>query len=354
LGLRTGDLRHLVAVTIGDERQRVAQSRTTRNVLRWSVAVGVSTLFVVLLVRRAGMRDIADGVARLPLRAMLVAFGWLVLAGWFRAARLRMLLPELPSLGQSYALNQISNLITAAVPAGVGEVASAWVFRRLADVSVERGAIALFVGRALDLAVVVALFLLALASGHVHLGTHAGRPALAATVILLALVAVGWSHVRSPEQLPATLDRFAGKVRADGRVRRVLHVVLRRVSDALRTLPRGRGVLTLLFLTLCTQLAALAALDVLLSAIGVEIGYAGAAAAFLLYALLRMLPVQGVAGVGTHAAWWAISLSLLQVPADAAIAAGAALYVAFMLALVALCATALPLLATGRKELRPA
>ena len=62
-----------------------------------------------------------------------------------------------------------------------------------------------------------------------------------------------------------------------------------------------------------------------------------------------MLPLQGIAGIGTTAAWWAIALTMLGVPAHEAATVGAVLYVAFYVVMIALCVLCLPLL-RGRGE----
>jgi hypothetical protein len=327
----------VAAVTAGAARG------APRRAARWAVAVAASLVCAALVLRGASPTEIAARLAALPPRAAASAVGWLALSGAFRARRLQKLLPPGPTLRQSYALHQIHNLVTAVAPPGAGELAAAWLIRRVAGLSLPATATALLLGRALDLGALLALFVAVLATRQVEL--VAGAPALgtAAAALAFGLTALGAAHVAFPERLPGWLDALARRIESSARPRAAVQRALASGAAALRALPRGAGVISLLLLTLATQLTSLRALEVLLDGAGVPATLAYATAAFVVYVLLRLLPVQGIAGVGTSAAWWAVALGLLGVQAEEAAAVGALLYVAFLAILVLLCLTALPL-----------
>ncbi|MBY0278433.1 hypothetical protein K2Z84_24145, partial [Candidatus Binatia bacterium] len=147
----------------------------------------------------------------------------------------------------------------------------------------------------------------------------------------------------------ALIARAAGSPEDGGRWR-----WLRRagalLAEGVHLLPHGRRALGVLVLTFATQLPSLAALHALLHGARLPLPYTAAILCFVFYVLLRMLPLQGIAGIGTTAAWWAIALSTLGVPPAEAALVGTVLYIAFFVLLIVLCLACLPLLALSRRD----
>jgi len=327
-----------------DEGSGGSSARRRGRTVGWLSAAAASLLSLAILLRSASPHEILARLGELSPRALLVALVWMVLAGVLRGQRLRLLLPGRPSLRTSYAVAQIYLLITASVPVGVGEVVAAWLMRRGIDVPIHEGFAAFLVARVFDVLVLLVLFVAIVGGGFVRLDPRAVQAAWAAAAILAGLVAVGALHLRAPEWLPALLEDRAGRVGGESRGRKALQLVLRSVARGLRRVPHGRAAAVIVLLTLGTQLLSFQALHILLRDAGVPASYASAIFAFAVYVLLRLLPFQGIGGIGTAAAWWAIAVSFLGVPAPDAVAIGAALYVGFYALLVLLCLTGLVLL----------
>jgi len=314
---------------------------------RWLVATLIALVFAALLARDTGLAEIAQRLRELPPHALLLAALWLALAGFVRALRLRLLLSSAIGVGQAYAFHQIYNVVTAMVPTGLGEAASAWLLRRTLRVPLHLGLVALLVGRFLDLFVLLCLFLAVVLGGATRLASGLEALIPAAAGIALVMLVLGAGHVASRGRLAALLERWATQVRPDGRLRILARRGLRVLAESLHLLPRGGQAALLVLLTLVTQLVSLGALHALLEGAHLELGYAAAIVCFVVYILLRMLPIQGVGGIGTTAAWWALALRALGIAPDESVTVGAVLYVAFTVLLVFLCLTALPLLWLG-------
>jgi hypothetical protein len=273
---------------------------------------------------------------------------WLALAGVLRVVRLRFLLRGALPLAPGYALVQAYNLVTSTVPPGAGELAAAWMFRRAASVEFKDALQALLVGRVLDVLLLLTMLLAALAAGVPLPGAAPGSLALPAAALLAAILVPALIHLRAPARVPRLLDHLRGAVGDTSPPRRALVHALDVAAAGARSLPTFRAAVPLLLLTTGTQLLAAAALWSFLPGAGVTLGYVASVVAQVLFLLLRLLPVQGIAGVGTNAAWWALALSWLGEPSESAIAAGAVLYVVFYAAIALLALTAAPLLWLGR------
>lgn len=326
-------------------RDVAAQSARRATLLRRLIAATlVAAAFAALLARDTGFAEIAQRLRTLSGATLLAAAFWLAAAGFLRALRMRMLLPHAIGVGQAYAFHQVYNVVTALVPTGIGEAASAWLLRRSLRVPLHHGLVALLVGRLLDLFVLLLLFLVVVLGGGATLATGADVLLPGATVVAAGLVALGVAHVATGGRLAAQLERWAAEIHAQGRARTLLRRALGVGAESLRLLPHGGRLVPLVGLTAVMQLVSLGALHALANGAAVPLSYAQAVVCFVVYVLLRMLPVQGIGGIGTTAAWWALALRALGVAHDESVTVGAVLYVAFTVLLVVLCLTALPFL----------
>ena len=319
------------------------QARRAGSAHRWLAATLVAAVFAALLARDARLDEIV-----LRLRGLSPAT--LAAAGFLRALRMRLLLTRGIGVGQAYAFHQVYNVVTAVVPAGVGEAASAWLLRRTLRVPLHHGLVALVVGRLLDLFVLLLLFLVVVLGGGAALAVGGDALLPGAALVAAGLAALGVAHVVTGGRLALVLERWATAVHAQGRARTLLRRALGVGAESLRLLPHRARLAGLVGLTAVLQLVSLGALHALANGAGLSLTYAQSVACFVVYVLLRMLPVQGIGGIGTTAAWWALALGALGVAADEAAVVGAVLYVAFLVLLVALCVTSLPLLAFRRGE----
>jgi len=317
---------------------------------RLGAATLVALTFAAVLSRETNFTEIAQRLRDLPPAALVLAYVWLALAGLVRAVRLRVLVAMDVPIRHAYAFHQLYNVVTAVVPTGLGEAASAWLLRRALRVPLHLGLVALLVGRLLDLAVLLCLFLLVVLGGAASI-TYGGEGLVtAAAVMLTLLLLLAVAHTTGGGRLAQHLERWAVQIHGDTRLRRLLRRGMGLLGESLRVLPHGIQLSSLVALTLATQLLSLAALYVLVRASGLELGYAQAIVCFVVYVLLRMLPLQGVGGIGTTAAWWAIALRTLGVPPAESATVGAVLYVAFMILLVLLCLTSVPLLSSRARD----
>jgi len=327
----------------------IRAGRRSRRARQWLVAVLVTLIFTSVIARETSAAEIVARLRAMPATALLWAVAWLALAGATRAVRLQLLVGRRLGFTDAYAFNQIYNVVSATVPTGLGEAASAWVMRRALKVPLHLGLVALFAGRFLDLVVLLCLFLGVVLGGTAPVASGDGIVA-AASGLCVALLAVAVLHVASRGRLAPSLHAWAAARRSRHGAWGIVGTGTALLAESLSLLPEGRKAAGVVVLTVATQLLSLAALHALLAGAQVALGYASAIVCFVIYILLRMLPLQGIAGIGTTAAWWAIALSMLGVEPTEAAAVGSVLYVAFYALLLALCLMCLPMLAFARRK----
>lgn len=328
----------------GEPRRVASRSR------QWLLAALLTLIFATTLARETSVAEIVARLRAMPAGALLSALAWLALAGVVRALRLQLLLPRRMRLADAYAFNQIYNVVTATVPTGIGEALAAWIMRRALRVPLHLGLVALFVGRFLDLVVLLCLFLGILLGGRVRIGDGSWTVVPAAVGLLTMLLVLALVQLAGRARVAAALERAAMRVHLGSTARRRLHRGLLLLAESLRLLPHGRQALLLVLVTVVMQVISLGALHALLSGAKLTLSFAAATVCFVIYVLLRILPFQGIGGIGTTAAWWAIALSMLGVPTREAATVGAVLYVAFYALLILLCLLCLPLLLVRQRR----
>jgi phosphatidyl-myo-inositol alpha-mannosyltransferase len=220
-----------VAIASAEARRRTAPARTAAltptQLLATATALTATTVGAIIGVRRIGVRPIADGVAASNPAWVLVALSLMCLAMAARAVSWRAILSAaLPEsrvrLAPVLRATSIGVLVSATVPARVGEPARALVMaRNLGAGPARTGVLALVLGTiiaqtVLNLAALVALGALTVATSSVDIGFRslAGLGAAALAVAALVTVAAARIAPRRQGRLARRVSAALGSLRA--------------------------------------------------------------------------------------------------------------------------------------------
>ena len=265
-------------------------------------ALAASLVFLSFLSRIIEWDNFEKIFSRVDSTQFFIGFVFLVLANLVRTIRFRVMDEHGHSLGRWWFMNQNYNLMTATLPGGVGEVATAWILKRYCSFPFLHAVRILFITRIMDLLFFSLLMLLAvLQLGHTILFYEAA--------ITVAVALMGVSGLALIPPLERLVLRFIyrclpGNSGLVGKIREKLQSLVR-ASSTLHYLKNLAGALGLSALVIVA--AALSAHYVLLS-LGTGFSWQQSFYCFTIYALFQLVPIQGIAGIGTQAAWWALSL----------------------------------------------
>lgn len=278
-----------------------------------------------------GLADLRASWERLSWTAWVAALGLHVLVYNLRAVRYRLLIPGIhrPGHADVLAISASHNLATSVLPARTGDASLVLYLRAQCGVPVEIGLAALLVSRLLDLATLaLALGLACLAIGAVDEG---GLSWLLSFGVGL-LVAGGALLV-----LAAFADKLTSVAGGAGRVLRIDRLALgskllakvAQAGDALRELGRGPRFVGVALVTVCVWFCLFSMYSVLAFALGLpeELGFARAVFGSGMAVVTNLLPINALAGFGTHEIGWAFGFSeILGVPRDLALATGVGMH----------------------------
>ncbi|MCB9899626.1 MAG: flippase-like domain-containing protein [Planctomycetes bacterium] len=304
-----------------------------KSALRILLPTLFAALLLVGLFHWGGVEasDLRGAWESLSLGAWLAALGLHLLVYNLRAVRYRLLIPAAhrPDHWNVLAISAGHNLATSVLPARTGDASLVLYLRAQCGVPVELGLAALLVSRLLDLAT------LALALGLACLAIGAFDPTQPAwmTPFGAGLLAAGGALL--------VLAAFADKLtRVATKVARVLRVdrlrlgskLLDKIDEAghaLRELGRGPRFVGVALLTCGVWLGLFSMYSVLAFALGLPetLGFPEAVFGSGMAVVTNLLPINALAGFGTHEMGWAFGFSeVLGVPRDLALATGVGMH----------------------------
>jgi len=261
-------------------------------------------------------------------------FGALFLANIVRALRFRHLDPLRQKFGSWWVMGQAYNLMTATFPGGTGEMATAYLLKRFYKFDWLGGIKILVVTRVMDLAALTGLFLSsAFVVQQVHNLTISAIVISAVLFVLSVIMLIPPCQRLFVEGLRRIYPKrawFSAKVFG----------LAQRISEG----ARSRGVFAAFVsgsYTLIMQLLAIFSTYLVLLGLRANLTFFETIFCFGIYVLFQLVPVQGFAGLGTQAAWWAIALSLAGYTGGNTVALGFVLYATFYVFIAMLCLLAI-------------
>lgn len=320
--------RRLVATSAATDASTASKRR--RPVRQLLLAGVVSVALLAILLWRLDVAKFTTLIRAADPSLLALGAGLLFIANIFRALRFRQLDPHRQPLLQWWILTQIYNLMTSSLPGGAGEAVTAVLLRRTTRSDLLESLQVLIITRVMDLAALTGLMLAAavvvpgLATSHVGavaLLVGGGLFALALAILIPGVQRVCFALVRG---LYPRRFWLAGTV----------HGILDRLSDG----AHYGGPLNALGVavnTLLVQGLAAAATYCMVLGLGARLGFWESTFCFGIFILFQLVPVQGIAGLGTQDASWALALQAAGYHGSDPIALGFLLHATTFLSIAA-------------------
>lgn len=274
--------------------------------------------------------DVQAAFARLSWGTWGLALGLHVLVYNLRAIRYRVLVPgeHRPRHLDVLAISAGHNLATSVLPARTGDASLVLYLRGQCGVPMEQGLAALLVSRLLDLAMLAA----AMGTACLLLSAFGDLPGwmLPLGGVLVA-GGVGFVVLAAfADRLTDALEWFGRLFKLDrSNLGRKLLEKSAQAGEALRELGRGGRLAATAGLTCLVWLGLFSMYAVLAFGLGLppELGYPEAVFGSGMAVVTNLLPLNAMAGFGTHEMGWAFGFSeILGVPRDLALATGVSMH----------------------------
>lgn len=287
--------------------------------LLWAVFLSLS--FMALLLYGVDWTHFSSIVDRLKINVLFAAFGALLLANLVRSWRFYMLDHSKKNKFTSWLIiNKLYNWLTATLPGGVGEVATVYLIKRYSFFNMLSAFRILLLSRVMDLTAVSALLLFAAiqvkGDGYYH-----------ETILWIAIVLL---FISIASVIPAS-ERFILKLmkKLPGQSR--LMKSAREKMNELSVISEehsGRNILGITLIQSALVIIAVAtSLHLILISCDTGFTLMQSFYCYTLYAVLQIIPIQGIAGIGTQPARWAVALNMAGYKAHDVVALSIILHV---------------------------
>lgn len=298
------------------------------------LAVLFSVVFMAFLLSRVELEQFSLIADRVDVKGLIIAWIIFVVANIVRAVRFNKLDHTGNKLIHWWNITAFYNVTTATLPGGVGEAASAYVIKRYAKLNMLSALRILFLSRLMDLSAISGIFLIAAVQIS---GSNPYRNVallISGILFLLSLIAL----IPASEQfIMRMLQKLPGN-----------SALMQRMSEKMSGLieiaeeQRTKNVFGMaLFQSVVMMVVGVISIHLVLNSLGINFTIVQSAYCYGVYMVFQVVPVQGVAGIGTQAAWWALALNAVGYKSADLIALGFVLHGTFYVFIGAIGLTAL-------------
>jgi len=285
-----------------------------KNILRFVISIIISIILLAFLFRYINLAALKDLFLHVYVPALLAYFALLLCGIILRTWRYKLMLPGVPIgfLGLA-GVTIIRNLFVDFLPARIGELSFIWVLKKRYNVAVELGGSAFIGAFVFDLVALFPLLVIAIGLSPLH-AQEAGKWLM--VLFSGAFVFLGAVVIYAKRILPFFIELVRGpRIKAFMKRSRILYLVYEKVIETGEQLValgrRGIGG-RLFFLSLGVRLSKYISLFFLFYAVVKSLGFAfHDLNLFTIFSgtafteVSSLLPIQGLAGLGTWEATWA-------------------------------------------------
>ena len=280
---------------------------------------------------------------RLDIKELIAAYCVFLIGNLVRTFRFYKLDHMNKKLTHWWYISAFYNCITSTLPGGAGEAATAYVIKRYSEFNILGALRILLLSRLMDLFALSALFCISAIMMHSDTPYREAAIWLSGTLFLLSSLTL----LRSSEQfLMRLLEKIPGQIT-------FMKIVSEKLSELIKISEEQRSNSSLcitLFQSLLMWIGAILLMHLVLRSFGIYFTFIQSAYCFGVYAIFQIVPVQGIAGIGTQAAWYAIALNAAGYHAPDAIALGFVLHGTFYLFIASMGLFSLLVWLKGRKK----
>jgi hypothetical protein len=290
--------------------------------LLWAILISIG--FTVFLLFRVDWNHFSIIAGRLDIKKLIYAYCVFLLGNLVRTFRFYKLDHMNMKLTNWWYISAFYNFITATLPGVSGEAATVYVLKRYSAFNILGALRILLLSRLLDIFALSALFFVTAIMMHSDTSYREAAIVLSGTLFLLSLVA---SIPSSEKFVLRLLQKLPGHRALITRVCEKLSELIK-ISEEQRSNNYFR---IILFQSVLLWIGGIVLMHLVLRALGIDFTLIQSAYCFGVYAIFQIIPVQGIAGIGTKAAWYALALNASGYHAPDAIALGFILHGIFYL-----------------------
>ena len=302
----------------------------------------ISIGFMIFLLMRVEWKQFSLIAGRLNVKDLIAAFTIFMFGNLIRAFRFNKLDHMDKRLTRWWNINAFYNFMTATLPGGAGEASTAYVLKRFAGLNFLGAIRILLLSRLMDLFALAALFFIsAILISNI---TPYRETAIWLSGILFFVSSVAF--LRSSEQF---LMRLLQKLPTKSEFIQRISKKLSELTNIVEEQHSKKLFRVTLFQSILMMMGGIASVHLLLRSFGIDFTLVQSAYCYGIYMIFQIVPIQGIAGIGTQAAWWALALKASGYHSPDVIVLGIVLHGTFYVFITIIGLSALLILLMRRK-----
>ena len=282
----------------------------------------ITLVSLILIFKIIDWKTIISLTKELKTSQIIIAFLFLSLANVIRSLRFYKLNYHEQSFVNWWITAQIYNMMTATLPGGFGEAVTAYILKKFLSIDLLVVIRILIISRIMDLGSLSALTLLSSLQVKTAANYSDMTIVVSSILMILSFVLIIPAYERKMIRYLQYLLPKRGPILERVQIRIIdLH-------DTLQAHNNKDAFIASLYSLLVALGAAISTYWVL-QGYGVNFTWQQSFYCFGIYALFQIVPIQGIAGIGTQAAWWALALTSAGYQGSDAVALGMLLHGTF-------------------------
>lgn len=279
------------------------------------LAILFSAGFMIVLLMKVDWGHFSQIAGRLEKKYILSSIPIFFLANFIRTLRFHKLDHTGNNILQWWNINALYNIVTATLPSGAGEAATAYILKRFSMFDILSAFRILLLARLQDLFALASLFFVA--ACFMDKATSYRETAIWISGILSLISLIAFLP-QSEQFVLKLLRRLPGQNKLVLRLCEKLSALII-ISEEQRS---KRSYSTTLIQSVVMMITGVISMHLLFKSFRVDFTYVQSVYCYGVYMIFQMVPVQGIAGIGTKAAWWMLALNTAGYRATDAIALG--------------------------------
>ncbi|MBD3164410.1 flippase-like domain-containing protein [Candidatus Woesearchaeota archaeon] len=297
-----------------------------------TLGIILSIIIIIILFKVIDINDIILSLKKLALPAIIGSGLFYTLSYIFRAVRFKILLQKKLSSKILFTVVCLHNFFNNILPARTGEISYVYLLKRR-KIETSRGISSLFIARILDVLFILVLLLSAVP----FLYKRLSMPATVLIIfILVLLILTPFLLLEFKTGFIKIVKKILLALKLKKKTSEKLIGKTEEMIESLRVIKSKKIFIKTFISTILIIGSQYGFYYLILHGLGIELSAFSMVLALGVVMLAGILPVQGIAGIGTYEGAWALSLIFLGIAKETAIVAGFVIHIMQVLFLVLL------------------
>lgn len=289
--------------------------------LFWFLGVVITVFLCYVLISNISFNAVKKVLGNISIIYIFLGFVFHFLAYIFRTLRFHLTINDGDaSFKKLFYVHTLHNFFNQILPGGVGELSLPVLLRKYTGNKISTGTALIMSVRICDIAILLTLFFLSISLGNLQVNSEYQKYLIILSVLSISLAIVLFLFLFYSSIF--TKNRFVKKLYTN----RILLFIKNTILE-FAAMNNKKKLIKIIFYSCLSNVFVILVFWSLLNGFGISLNFFEVAFTATVLIPVYILPLRGVAGLGTTEGGWALSLWLLGINKEIGISAGFAIHI---------------------------